>query len=63
MNALEMVFMDIYYSVDFSLVMYFLKGPRFHMPADGVHIWTLVNSVGKNFQVPLKSHVSKSVGK
>ena len=37
-NALEMLFVDIYYSVDFGLVMYFLKGPRFHMPADGVNI-------------------------
>lgn len=37
-NALEMLSMDIYYSVHYGLVMYFLKGPRFHMPADGFTI-------------------------
>ena len=55
--------MDTYYSIHFGLIMCFLKGPRYHMPADGITIRMLVNSVGKNFQVPFKSCISKSMEK
>ena len=45
----------IYYSIHFGLIVCLLEGPRHLMHADGITVWTLINLVGKNFQVPLKN--------